>query len=391
MCARVQMTPPLLDLQTEQRRRAFTPVQFAAAVSVNAGPVCNQAPEGSWVCFALAAAGGALWHSVLCWRGPAHAVPAVLCVQAPEFYISDPASSSQYPVGDGAGCTDTQDMLTVGTSSSRCTALAEAAWTPEKVFYSCTQRLECTQSHAEIGTNPDQAMVPSSRAANIDSVASLCVDWLSNTEENWHQVTRQIKTAVCEERKKIRNAIVDRIRGDIHAPHEAIMQMPAPRVYASPARNRALPALNSDSTQASGQEMTLNTASSSSTASDSCTDGPPTCSHMHKAPMVLIQHVSEVVCEADEGNEKENNADTAGRRHGKKGVCRRLQVEADSGCREDPSIVVITKASLQTVVLCVLYVRFAMHFTLALEMCESRGEICAKAYSESGNLLNVRP
>jgi hypothetical protein len=66
-------------------------------------------------------------------------------------------------------------------------------------------------------------------------------------------------------------------------------------------------------------------------------------------------------------------------------------VEADSGCREDPSIVVITKASLQTVVLCVLYVRFAMHFTLALEMCESRGEICAKAYSESGNLLNVRP
>jgi hypothetical protein len=59
VCARVQMTPPLLDLQTEQRRRAFTPVQFAAAVTVSAGPVCNQAPEGSWVCFALAAAGGA--------------------------------------------------------------------------------------------------------------------------------------------------------------------------------------------------------------------------------------------------------------------------------------------------------------------------------------------
>ena len=290
-------------------------------------------------------------------------MPAVLSVQAPEFDNSDPALSLQHPVGDGAGCTDTQYMLRLGTS--RCTALAEAAWTPEKVSYRCTQRLECTQSHAEVSevwTTPDKDPgVPSS--ANIDSVASLCVDWLSNTQKNWHQVTRLIKTAVCEERKKIRNAIVDRIRGDIHAPHEPIMQMPAPRVYSSPARNRALPALNSDSAQAGGQEMTLNTASSSSTASDSCTDGPSTCSDVNKAPMVLIQHVSEVVCEADEGNEKEKNAETAGRRRGKKGVCRRLQVEADSGCRQDSSVIVITKASLHTVVLCVLYVRFAMHFT----------------------------
>eukprot|EP00802_Teleaulax_amphioxeia_P007676 Tamp_07683.p1 GENE.Tamp_07683~~Tamp_07683.p1 ORF type:complete len:526 (-),score=65.49 Tamp_07683:545-2122(-) len=293
---------------------------------------------------------------------------------------------------EGASGAHVQDRLAAGphgSSSIRSTTPVEAAWTPESLAYECNQRLECTLDmtgrapHAQASiARALPAQVPSP-PANIESVASMCVDWVSNTERNWHQVSRQMKTAVCEERKKIRNAIVDHIRGDISSPNgPRLRELPAPvpRVFMSPARNRALPDSSSTSPQAraSRQEITLNTTClSSSTSTDSCSDSPPTHPHV-QTPMVLTQHISEVVGEAgEESAEEGKEADAGGRLSKSKPVARRLQVEQDAdvppsplqmqagpclveavrdpaqdgaqgGETEDPSILVITKASLQT-------------------------------------------
>lgn len=338
----------------------------------------------------------------------------MLSSQAAEVLVSDPAFRSHMLTDDdeGASGAHVQDRLAAGphgSSSIRSTTPVEAAWTPESLAYECNQRLECTLDmtgrapHAQASiARALPAQVPSP-PANIESVASMCVDWVSNTERNWHQVSRQIKTAVCEERKKIRNAIVDHIRGDISSPNgPRLRELPAPvpRVFMSPARNRALPDSSSTSPQAraSRQEITLNTTClSSSTSTDSCSDSPPTHPHV-QTPMVLTQHISEVVGEAgEESAEEGKEADAGGRLSKSKPVARRLQVEQDAdvppsplqmqagpclveavrdpaqdgaqgGETEDPSILVITKASLQTVRLACLrvtahspFARFVLH------------------------------